>query len=54
MENDIHAMVATPYGSKFVVHDRLETPTGREVDLVSVWIILHGEDRPRLVTAFPG
>ena len=45
---------ATPYGQKYVVRGRMIGPAGGETDLVSVWVVLTGEDYPRFVTAFPG
>lgn len=44
----------SPYGRKFEVRGMLQGPGGREAAVVTVWIILRGEDVPRLVTAFPG
>ncbi len=42
------------YGQKYEVHGTLNGPGGRAAHLVSIWILLDGEDRPRLVTAVPG
>ena len=53
-ENEALATVANPYGQKYEVRGSLSGPTGRIVALVAVWIVLHGEDFPRFVTAFPG
>ena len=44
----------SPYGRKFEVWGMLQGPGRREAAVVTVWIILRGEDVPRLVTAFPG
>ena len=44
----------TSFGSKYRVHGRIETPIGGVVAVVTVWIVLSGEDYPRFVTAFPG
>ncbi len=44
----------SPYGQKFEVRGRLVGPSGRAAEIISVWIILRGEDAPRFVTAFPG
>jgi hypothetical protein len=46
--------VASPYGRKFEVEPILQGPGGREAAVISVWIILPGEEAPRLVTAVPG
>jgi hypothetical protein len=42
------------YGQKYEVRGILQGPTGRIAVVVAVWIVLSGEDFPRLVTAFPG
>ena len=44
----------SPYGQKYEVHATITGPAKREAYLVTVWIVLLGEDFPRLVTAFPG
>ena len=42
------------YGRKFTITGDLRGPSGSWATVVSVWIILRGEDRPRFVTAYPG
>jgi hypothetical protein len=63
LEQDLLALVRTtddyaekdsPFGTKYVVSGTITTPTGKEVNLTTVWIIDSGNDRPRLVTAYPG
>lgn len=44
----------TTYGQKYRMRSTLEGPGGRSADIVSVWIILHHETTPRLVTVMPG
>ncbi|MGH2771555.1 MAG: DUF6883 domain-containing protein [Actinomycetota bacterium] len=44
---------ASAFGRKFEVRGDLAGPSDR-AEIVSVWIILEGEDHPRLVTAYPG
>jgi hypothetical protein len=44
----------TDDGQKWEVHAAITGPSGREAFVMTVWIILFGEDFPRLVTAFPG
>jgi hypothetical protein len=43
----------TPYGQKYVVRGMLQGPAGASAAAVTIWIVLHGEDAPRLVTAYP-
>lgn len=45
---------SSEHGQKYEIHDIIRGPTGREAHIVTVWIILSGEDFPRLVTAYPG
>ena len=42
------------FGQKYEVRATLEGPSGRRAAVVTVWVILVGEDFPRFVTAFPG
>jgi hypothetical protein len=44
----------TPYGQKYRIRSILEGSAGRSAEIVSVWIILHEETTPRLVTVMPG
>ena len=41
------------YGMKYTIDGPMETPGGRIVRVRTVWIIDHGEERPRFVTAYP-
>jgi len=42
------------YGLKYEVRGTIIGPSGKKADVVTVWIVLTGEDIPRFVTAFPG
>jgi hypothetical protein len=44
----------SPHGLTFVVDGTLQTPSGRQATVRTVWIIDAGEDTPRLITAYPG
>ncbi len=54
LPNDVYIQKESPYGTKYEIRANLETPTGRSVQLVSIWIVLAEEDFPRFVTAYPG
>ena len=54
MENEAFATEANQYGQKYQIRGILKGPTGRVAMVVSVWIVLRGEDFPRFVTAYPG
>jgi len=44
----------SPFGQKYEVRGILEGLSGGRADVVTVWIVLTGEESPRFVTAFPG
>jgi hypothetical protein len=46
-------MNITEYGIKYSISGSITGPNGRSANVVSVWIILTGEDVPRFVTAYP-
>ena len=50
--NGVASSVVSPYGTKYVVQCRLETPDGAHPCLSTVWIVEPGMDEPRLVTAY--
>jgi len=43
-----------PFGQKYEILGKLTGPAGNSAEVTAVWIILRGENFPRLVTAFPG
>jgi hypothetical protein len=46
--------VRTMFGQKYIVAGTIHGPAGLDADVVVVWIVLHGEQFPRFVTAYPG
>lgn len=44
---------SSEFGIKYVVSGLLATPSGRIVPVTTVWIVETGQNRPRLITAFP-
>lgn len=50
--NDAHELIPTRHGRKFEVLGTLQGPV-RPIDVVTVWIVLSGEQFPRLVTMYP-
>jgi hypothetical protein len=54
VENDAVATEHNEYGQKYEVRGTIEGPTRRSATLVAVWIVLHGEEVRRFVTAYPG
>jgi len=54
LENDVEDTIETEFGTKYVVRGQLEGPNRAATTIVTIWIILIGEDAPKLVTAYPG
>ena len=53
-DNDAVAGVLREYGEKYEVRGRIGGAAGKGAILVAVRIVVHGEDFPRFVRAFPG
>lgn len=45
--------LSTTHGMKYVITATINTPVGKTVSILTVWIIDEGEDTPRFVTARP-
>jgi hypothetical protein len=54
LENDVVNILETEFGTKFEVQGQLKGPYGTNATVVTVWVILKGEDFARFVTAYPG
>ena len=54
LDNEAKEKERTEYGQKYEVRSTIQGPSGKRADVVSVWIILEGEDFPRFITAYPG
>ena len=50
---DAELAESTTFGQKYHVRGIIRGPTGRVGGVVTVWIVRHGERRPRLGTAIP-
>ena len=46
-------VVNSPFGTKYIVDGRISTPSGKEALIRTIWLIEHGSDEPRFVTAYP-
>jgi len=51
---DARQMQAHPFGQTYEIAANLAGPSGMIAVVSSIWIVLDGEDRPRLITAYPG
>jgi hypothetical protein len=50
---DARLMGESRWGMKYEILGVLRGPNGRAAAVRSIWIVLHGETRPRLVTLVP-
>lgn len=46
-------VIPTPYGIKYIIDGKLNTPTGVIINIRTVWMIEQDEGNPRFVTAYP-
>ena len=44
--NDVTGIVESTYGTKYSVDGQLETPSGENIRMITVWIIETGTDTP--------
>ena len=49
-----HRVKLPKYGNKYEVRGVIKSPSGISMEIVTAWIILRGEDYPRVITAYPG
>ena len=50
---DVQEVIATPYGSKYIVDGKLQAPSGKSISIRTIWILEEGRVEPRFVTAYP-
>ena len=53
LARDVMFETQTPYGQKYLIRAIVLGPSGTSAAVVSVWIVLTGEQFPRFVTAYP-
>jgi len=53
VSSDVDEVVETAHGRKYIIRANLKGPNGRSFPMMSIWIVLNGEDVPRFVTAYP-
>jgi hypothetical protein len=51
--HSVSKTMASPHGTKYIVESRMDTPSGKTPWVRTVWIVDLGQDKPRLVTAYP-
>jgi hypothetical protein len=50
---EVKTTIATEFGVKYVVEGVILGPSGRRAAIRTVWVVETGQNRPRLVTAYP-
>ena len=45
---------ASPFGLKFEIRAILTGPSGRQANVVTVWMVSNGQNFPHFITAHPG
>ena len=53
INREVETLTEDEYGETYTLVCEIETPDSRNPCIKSVWIINKGEERPRLVTAYP-
>ena len=53
LSNAVEKGEDTEYGRKYIVEGFTISPTGKDVHLITIWIILKKELAPRFVTVYP-
>ena len=52
-EHEVAKAESTPFGTRYVMEGKIQTPGGRTPSIRSVWFIENDQDVPRFVTAYP-
>jgi len=52
-EEEVNDIINTIYGTKYIINGNLKTPSGKELNVKTIWIIDTGQEIPRFVTAYP-
>lgn len=53
LQGGFKVLDATEFGQKLAASGQLRSPNGRAAGVMTIWIILIGENAPRFVTAYP-
>ena len=43
----------TEHGRKYEIRASITGPNGRSTAIITAWIVMHGEEFPRFITAYP-
>lgn len=53
LEEEAEVAEETAHGQKYIVRGTIVGARGRTAEILTVWIVLHGERVPQFVTAYP-
>lgn len=53
LDADVRFVRETLYGTRYEISELMETPTGRTLQVRTIWQVDEGMDYPRLITLFP-
>ena len=53
LESEVDTVRETPYGTRYEIHAILKTPSGRTLNVRTIWQIDQGTGFPRLITLYP-
>lgn len=54
LENEVAKTIATDFGTEYEVRGQIDGPSGKSANVVTVWVVLKGEEFSCFVTAYPG
>jgi Domain of unknown function (DUF6883) len=52
-EHEIAKTQDSPFGTRYIIEGKLNTPSGKKPLIRSIWFLESGENIPRFVTAYP-
>lgn len=50
---EVKETITSPYGTKFVIDGKINTPRGKGASIRTIWIIERGNQIPKFVTVYP-
>lgn len=50
---EVSEITTSPYGKKYVIDGKIQSPSGKVIKVRTIWIIETGQKFPRFVTTYP-
>jgi len=54
LKQDAFERERTNFGQKYEIRGTIVGPSGKQANIITIWIIREGEEVPRFITAYPG